>query len=425
MNYRKRATELKNALDALLKLAKTENRAFTPEEKTKYEADNAEYDNCIAMIDVEDKAAQRAATHNDPVDAPAPSNVSVVPGQEPKFFNSFAQQLAAVKNFATSGHIDERLSKVNNQLGMNEKSGSEGGFAVQTDFAGMLMDTAVKESGILSAVDTYNVSAGSNSVKWVDIDEDSVETSVFGGVQVYWVAEAADATRSMPKLKEKELKLEKLMGLAYSTYELDADSNFIDQLYTRAFQTAIRRELENCVIGANGIGVGKPLSILNGGAIVNVAAEGGQAAGSIVWENISKMYHRALEKDRGIWLVHPDAHEQLDFLSFPVGVGGVPVYLPATQVGSIASLRGRPIVESDHCSTLGAVGDIMFIDPKEYVLIYKGGVQKDVSIHVQFLSAQNAFRFIFRANGMPKRSKSLKIKNTTNRRSAYIALAAR
>jgi hypothetical protein len=59
------------------------------------------------------------------------------------------------------------------------------------------------------------------------------------------------------------------------------------------------------------------------------------------------------------------------------------------------------------------------------MLILKGGVQADTSMHVQFLTAENAFRFIFRMNGMPKRNKTMTIKNSSNARSSIVTLDAR
>ncbi len=346
-----------------------------------------------------------------------------------KVFGNFAEQLKAVKN-AASGTVDPRLQQLNNEFrnasGMNESLGTEGGFAVQTDFAGMLMESAATSGNILPLVDRYEVSAGADSVKWVDIDETSVATTVFGGVQTYWASEAAAVSASKPKLIEKEIKLEKLMGLAYATYEFGADSNFVSQLYSKAFSLAIRRELEGSIV--SGDGKGKPIGLLTGAGKVTVAKEAGQVAGTIMWENISKMYNRALDKaniSKYVWLAHPDAAEQFDFLQFPIGTGGVPVYLPAAQVGSVATLKGRPIVETDHCSAVGSEGDLIFADLSDYMLITKGGVQADTSIHVQFLAAENAFRFIFRANGMPKRNKTLTVKNSSNARSSIVTLAVR
>lgn len=406
---------------AILDQCKVENRGMTEEELKKYNDLKLEISNIEATIKAEEEATKREEEAKKPVNEP----VFAEPKQNkaPKLFKNLVEQLKAVKNQAVSGIVDERLIKINNATGMNEGVGSDGGFAVQTDFAGMMMDTAVKSGNILPLVDRYEVSSNANSVEWVDIDETSVASTVYGGVQVYWAAEAGTVTATKPKLVSRKLELEKLMGVAYSTYELDSDSFFISQLYNNAFTTAIQRELENVVI--NGVGAGKPIGFLKGAALVTVAKENGQAASTIVYENMVKMYIRALDKTKSVWLIHPDVQEQLDFMSFPVGVGGVPVYLPASSQGSLASLKGRPIIESDQCATLGTVGDMNFVDLSQYMLITKGGVQADVSMHVQFLVAENCFRFIFRANGMPKKNSALTIKNSANTRSSFVTLATR
>lgn len=419
--------------DALLAqmraLADKEN--MTDEDVKAYDAAEKEYDTNVAKIARLEKLEKLEAQAKAPENQPYRPSV-VVNEQMPKPFKNLLEQLRAVKAVATEGRVDPRLTQLNEMdrirnaaLGGNEGNGADGGFAVQTDNAGMLMESAAKAGEILSRVDSYQITDGANSVKWVDIDESSVATTVFGGVLVYWAAEAATVTAKKPQLMERELKLEKLMGLAYATYELEADSSFVNDLYTRAFQLAIRRELEACIVA--GTGVGKPLGFLKGGNLVEVAKETNQVADTILWENISKMYHRAINKGApGLaWLMHPDGHEQLDFLAFPVGVGGVPVYLPATQQGTVDTMRGKPIVESDQCSALGDKGDINLVDLSQYMLAYKGGVDAATSIHVQFLTAENCFRFIFRANGMPKRKSALTIKNSSNQRSAFVTLAAR
>lgn len=407
--------------DALLKdmRALADKEAMTDEDVTSYEAMEKEYDNNETQIAILNKQAQREEQDTKPVNTPVLESVNE---PMPKPYKSFAAQLRDVK-MAAQGQVSENLRTVQNAMGGNTGVGADGGFAVQTDFAGLMMDSAAKAGNILPLVDSYQVTDGSNSVKWVDIDEDDVSSTVFGGVRVYWAAEAATVAATQPKLSEKELKLEKLMGFAYATYELESDSSFVNTLYTRAFQLGIQRALEGAII--SGDGVGKPIGILNGGGLVVISKESQQAAGTVVWKNLSKMYNRVLDKSKSVWLSHPDAHEQFDFLEFPVGTGGVPVYLPATQQGTIDSLRGRPIIDTDHCAAVGDQGDVIFADLSQYMLAYKGGVDAATSIHVQFLTAENCFRFIFRANGMPKRNKSVKIKNSNNQRSSFVALGAR
>jgi HK97 family phage major capsid protein len=385
-----------------------------------------EWEDIENQIDIEEKVQKLNGKTKEPENRGWRPAAEAKNHQFPREFKNLTDQLISIRSFGETGRMDDRLLKVNNAaLGTNEGNLTEGGFAIQQDFGGLLMESAATAGDILSRVDTYQISGNSNSMKWVEVVEDSIATSVFGGIRVYWAAEANEVESSRPKLQEKELKLEKLMGLAYTTYEMDADSSFIDQLYTRAFQLAIRREVEACIVA--GTGAGKPKGLLKSGALVTVPKEQGQAAATVLWANMSKMYNRRLTMPGSnyVWLVHPDLQEQFDFLEFPVGVGGVPIYLQQTQVGQLSTIKGLPIVETDNCSALGTLGDINCVDLSDYALIYKGGIDSADSIHVEFLSAQRCFRFIFRVNGMPKTSSAIAIKNSPNKRSPITTLATR
>lgn len=413
--------------EAIINAAITENRAMSEEECKKFNDLESEIKNLEATIEAQGKILTREKEDRKPINEP----IFAQPRENKplQVFKNFYEQLKAIKNTVQTGRMDDRLEKLQNMAiqnaasGMNEGVDSEGGFVVQTDFAGTMMETAATSGEILSRVDSYQCSGNANGVKWNDIDETDVSTTVFGGIQVYWASEAGSVTASKPVLAEKELKLLKLMGLFYDTYELSEDSTFTSQVIQRGFELAIQRKMEGCVL--SGTGVGQPLGILNSGSKVQVTKETGQASATVLYENIVKMYNRQLNKNSAAWLMHPDAQEQLDFMTFPLGVGGVPVYLQASAQGQLSTLKGKAIVESDHCSALGTVGDINFVDLSQYLFIYKGGVQTDVSMHVNFLTAENAYRFIFRCNGMPKKNSTLTLKNSSNARSSFVVLQTR
>jgi HK97 family phage major capsid protein len=347
-----------------------------------------------------------------------------------RVFRNLGEQLRAVYDAEVNHSVDERLRQLNAESraqGNSEGVGADGGFAVQTDFAGAMLDSAISAGEILSRVDTYDISSGSNSAEWVEIDESDVSSTVYGGVQVYWQAEAKTVAASKPTLRPVKLDLQKLLGFAYATDELMQDTTFMSQLYSRAFELAIQRTLENDIF--TGIGVGRPLGIYKSGALVKVAKEANQIADSLVFENIVHMWGRMLASSRknSVWCMNPDVEEILPLLHLPVGTGGMPVFLPPSGASSspYSTLYGRPIVPLDYCSAIGDEGDIALIDPKYYQLIRKGGTQTATSIHVAFLTSEQCFRFTFRANGHPKINKPLTIKNSTNKRSPFVTLEAR
>jgi hypothetical protein len=68
------------------------------------------------------------------------------------------------------------------------------------------------------------------------------------------------------------------------------------------------------------------------------------------------------------------------------------------------------------------------MDPSQYILIEKGGLQAAESIHVAFLTAESCFRFTYRIIGSPLQKSKItpyKRTNTNFYLSPYVAIAAR
>ena len=342
-----------------------------------------------------------------------------------RMFNSLGEQLQAIKNAAkTPDRVDERLYKVHNAvMGGNTNVGEDGGFAIQEDFAGNILETAVTTGEILSRVDTYTCSANSNSVRWMTAKETDLSEGVFGGVKMFWAEEGETVAATKPQFKEARLELEKMMGFAYATDELLQDASFMTSLYGKAFTVASRRLLEDAII--HGDGEKKPLGIMNSDALVQVAKAADQAAGTITSDNIFAMWQRSLFQNRSkmIWLAHPDTEMQLQKLTFNEEA----IWMPEGGLSASPYQRvlGRPVIYDDNMAALGAKGDIALVDLSQYLLLKKGSAKQDWSMHVEFLTDQMCFRMVLRCNGAPKVNAPLKIKNSSLTRSPFITLAAR
>ena len=110
-----------------------------------------------------------------------------------------------------------------------------------------------------------------------------------------------------------------------------------------------------------------------------------------------------------------------------VGVGGVPVYLPASGAAGApySTLMGRPVIEIEQADTVGDQGDIMLLDLSQYLMIDKGGLEAAQSIHVRFLYGENTFRFILRTDGQPIWNSPLTLFNSSTTVSPFVLLDAR
>lgn len=415
-----RKAELKASID---KAETVEELKSIQAEIEKVNADINELRGMLDSLPTEEEARTAAVT------APAPAMVqnqaeearkipAEVKTDDSIVYRSFGEQLLDIKR-AAAGYVSPGLEKVNRSAaGMNEEEGADGGFLVQKDFAAAILKSVIEQSALMSLVDRYQIGPNSNEVFYPVIEEENTDT-VYGGVQAYWTQEGENYTPSKPAIKQRRLALAKLTCLAYVTDEQMRDASFTGSLLERAFGLAIARKDDEKIV----------TDLVNAVGAVTIAKESGQSADTVVAENLMKMRNSLLSQSRrnSVWLMHPDVLGIMPSLYIAGAHSDNFVYMPAggLSVDGYDKLFARNIIDTDFCSELGDKGDVMLIDPKEYLWIEKGGVEMASSIHVKFESGQQAFRATYRANGMPKRYSALSIKHSNIKRSCYVALATR
>lgn len=348
-------------------------------------------------------------------------------------FKSIGEQLMAIKNYGQSGGrvIDDKLWKVADglkALGMNEEILSEGGFLLQPTFAAELFKRTYETAAFASRCRVVSLGSGTNNLRINAIDEQSrVVGSRFGGIRMYWLAPGGSLTATKPALRQINLRLNKLVGAYYVTDEELADIPAMTSVVGDAFVEEAAFMLDEAVLF--GQGAGQPLGIMNSPALVTVAKEAGQAAATVVTENIVKMWGRRWAKSgpNMVWYVHQDVEPSLDVMGLSVGVGGIPSYFPAGGISDMpyGRLKGRPVIVTENNQTLGTLGDVVLADMSQYFLAVKGGVDSAMSIHVAFLTDESIFRFIYRVDGQPIWNAPLTPAKGSNTFSPFVTLAAR
>jgi hypothetical protein len=191
----------------------------------------AAIDTRVAAIDgdVNTIQASNARRLNEPVLADEVAQAAAIaavgtptPAAAPKPFATFGDQLFAIRNSSlaarSGGAPDNRLIAVQEfarqqatASGLQESVGGDGGFAVQTDFVDAILARIDTEAVLWPQAFPVPLSANSNGAKINQLDETSRATgSRWGGVQVYWEAEATTVTAKKPKITPLELTLQKL-----------------------------------------------------------------------------------------------------------------------------------------------------------------------------------------------------------------------
>jgi HK97 family phage major capsid protein len=313
---------------------------------------------------------------------------------------------------------------------MDQAVTAEGGVLVPPSFSKTLWDRIlVMSNSLLTYCDQVPIDPGVESVTVPAINETSrVDGSRMGGIRGFWKAELSSLTSSAPAFRE----------IKFTPHELYVFAYISDKLLRNSPQTASRILENGCAneiafkIGDSiieGDGLGKPMGVINHTATISVAKETGQAAATVLPANIRKMMSRIHVnfRDNLVWFVNPDVVPVLEGMEFPVGVGGVPAFLPPGGYSDspYSRLYGRPVVPLEYCSTVGTVGDIILGNFSAYGAAIKGMVESGYSIHLKFDFAQTAYRVIFEMDGQPWMNSAITPFKGNNTTSAFVTLATR
>lgn len=279
---------------------------------------------------------------------------------------------------------------------------AEGGFLVPEAFRAQLLQLALEESVVRPRATVVPMEVP--RVQFPMIDSTTNAGSVFGGMIAYWTEESAAFTESSPKFGRIVLDAKKLTGYAVVPNELLRDSY---TSFTGLLETMWPKAIAffEDVSFMSGTGVGEPLGFLGAAnpAAIAVTKETGQAAATIVVENIIKMYSRMLPAslNRAVWLVSPECIPELYTMALSVGTGGAPVMLVNAAGPGPATMLGRPIIVTEKSGRLGTRTDVSFVDLSYYLIGDRQMMTADQSPHARFANDQTAFRILQRVDGRP------------------------
>lgn len=423
--------DLINEGKAIFSQAEAEGRDLTEAEKTRDDQINARLQTLAGEIQREETRRQREllvqAVPEPNMQAAHTARITGMrdlAGDRP--WESMGHFLQAVATAGRpGGFVDPRLYA--GPSGASEGVPSDGGFLVRHDYSTQLLDKAIEEAVLAPLCTVINVGQDADGVDMPYIDETSrANGSRWGGVIVYWRAEADTVAASRPKFDLHDLRLQELMGLAYATDRLLRDATALESIFSTAFASEMAFKLDDAIFRANGAGV--PLGIIDStGPRVQQAKETGQAADTVISQNISKMWTRVRpqSKGRGVWLYNSEVAEQFDGMYYPAGTGGIPTRVVTYDESGLTRIKGRPALEIEQASALGDEGDIVFADFSRYVLIRKGGLEPAQSMHVRFIYGENTFRWTMRVNGRPIDKSAITPYKGSATQSAFVTLAAR
>ena len=343
-------------------------------------------------------------------------------------FECFGTYLQAVASAGMpGGRADPRLYETRAATGLAEATPQDGGFLVGTDDSDQILSKVHETGGLVDMSRPLRISGNNNSMSIPAVDESSRKDGS-RPVRGYWTNEADQYTSSKIKFRLMQLTLHKVTALVYVTDELIEDRQALSDFVMAEASKELKFKADDAIY--RGDGAGKPLGIINSPCLVTVPKEGAQAADTIVWENIAKMWSRMWKGSRAnaVWLINGDIIPELYSMSLASGTSSIPVFLPAGAGATrtpFNTLMGKRLVEIEHASTLGDVADIALVDMNEYILASKFGIQSASSIHLRFDYGEQVFRFTYRLDGQTSWDSALTRKQGTGTVSPFVTLAER
>ncbi len=358
-------------------------------------------------------------------------------GEQP--FASLGEQLMCIREAyqpERTGAVDPRLLRLVEEAdgieaatGMGQGTPSDGGYLVAPEFSDQIWEGVnQKSNSLVGMTDSYPVSG--ESLTFPANAETSWATgSRWGGVRGYWIAEADEITKSKPTLRQVKVEPHELAVLVYVTDKLLRNAPALGSYVNRSAIDEIDFLTGNAIV--NGTGAGQPLGLMGSGSLVSVAKEGSQAAATVEPRKVSKMWARLHpnSRTRSVWLHNVDIEPQLDAFSQLVknvaateNVGG---FADKVFDAERRTLKGRPLVACEYCETLGTKGDLLLWDPIGYLVGRRQGVRSDMSIHVRFIYAETAFRFMYEIDGQPWLAEALTPFKGSNKLTTHVSLDTR
>jgi HK97 family phage major capsid protein len=354
-------------------------------------------------------------------------NVTITRDEADVEFKSLGDQLVAIANAAKGGTVSPRIRalkalELKAALGSNEAVPSQGEFLLEPTITRTLLQNIHEQGVFTKDVQPLPVGPNSNSGWIPGVDETSRATgSRWGGVRGYHSAEAATMLASQPKFRKINWELHKTYVLQYATDELLNDVGQLNAIIQKS-------SMEELDFMANydvllGVGGDRPAGVLLSGALISIARA---ATGAVAHADIVSMWARMLprSKAKAKWYISSDVHAQLDQLTFTSGSTGILSPYIGYGPDGVMRIYGKPVVETEFNPALGTLGDIFLGDMSEYLYWEKNAVEAASSIHVQFLTDQTAFRFIYRNDGQTALASPITPANGGATQSPFVALLA-
>ncbi len=304
-------------------------------------------------------------------------------------------------------------------------SGPTGAYLMPTEFRKKLWLESLEQTVFVQ--DCMMVDMGNaESVEYPAVDDyDHSGGTTFGGVSVYRPAEGAAVTASRPKFSTIKLAVNaKVIAIPITDKMQRFSAVAMGPLFGQMSAAAMAWNTDNELLFGNGGST--PIGVANSACLVSVARN---TASTFLPVDADKMWQAMPQRFRGTakWIMTVDLEDDMQAWS---RVGGTAMQLVYTPPGGIAdkpygTLKGRPVLFSEHCKAPNTVGDVMLVAPSQYAYARSGGIEEAYSMHLLFDYVTGVFRYLLYDDGKPVWKSAFTPQNGSTSQSPFVALAAK
>lgn len=328
-------------------------------------------------------------------------------------FKSLGEFLIAVSKAGKSGNVDSRLVYYDDSEGglqtkdLNEAIGADGGYLVPIEQRPTMLSIMTQNNIVRSRATIIPMSRRELSIPVLDQTGTTEGVPhLFGGINVFWQAEASLKTQSEPDFRQIKLVANKMVGYTRASDELLADSAVsLEAFLTGKMGFAGAMAWKEDYSFFNGNGVGQPLGILNSGVTTTVAR---QVQADVTYTDLVNMEASFYSpSNNGVWVASQSLKAKLMLMKDPANQY---IWSSASSIPQIATaspsatLLGRPIIftlDQLPRTTTTSNGDLMLADFSYYLIGDRQNTTIESTKFDRWRYDQTSWRAVHRVDGQP------------------------
>jgi HK97 family phage major capsid protein len=288
--------------------------------------------------------------------------------------------------------------------------GASGGFLIRPEWVQEVFDKARFYGGPFSKCRIIRSEEKARELFYVTYFETSrADGQRYGGLRGFWRGSGSAEVESMTPMQSyasagiANFEAKRLFIFSIFSRDVVNDAPRFKEFIDTGVYNEFRYNIDRSMI--MGSGENEPRGIVNSPATVVIAKEGSQGAGTIVSNNIDKMWAGLYSADRFrptvSWHASDETILQIDQVASSFNWPPSLYIAAGIQGNPYPLLKSRPLLPTEGVPAIGTTGDLCLVDWSQYAFVYRvmsevdSGVTVDVGLPPGAVEATRSEHWLF------------------------------